>query len=226
MADESSYFDVRDTFPPDCDLEDPTVKATASRINLMVFLLGDRKERDIFTMSLRTLSLQLIPRADEAQAIGLITEKQRDELVNAGEQLAAALKDTNLTLQDIYVTRRDELPEGIWAPGKRLNLPYADQSDEQKPQAKKVFEDGFLSDHKASTMPGIGDLTARDLYTMPAKPNREVHEIIQQAKGAGILASKPNGKACKSNACVSFPDLFCSIDSETGGCSLASDPYP
>jgi len=229
MQDDSGVFDVRTTFPAGCDLDNPTVKETVHKINLMVFFLEGLKYKDFFTANFGTLVQGLIPKVAVAHEKGLVTEAERDQIVGGAKELVEALEGSSLMLRDMLVTKREDLPPGIWEPSRKMkeagvSLPYYDQPDEKKGDARKVFDDGFLNDNDAPDKPGVGNLTEHDLFTTPAKPYPKVHAIVQRAKGAVILDNKPNNMACDWPSCVPYPDLFCTeIDDE---CTLNSDPNP
>lgn len=229
MAEASGIFDVRTTFPAGCDLDNPTVKASVHRINLMIFLLEGINYRDLYTTDFGPLVLRLVPRLEEACEAGLVTSAQRDQILGGGKQLAEAVAGSNLTMKKMLVTPRDELPGGIWEPSRKIwkggiSLPYLDQADDKKAEAQGVFDDGFLNDNTDAERPGVGNMTDRDLYTTRAQDYPKVHAIIQRAKGAGVLDVKPNNYACDWPNCVPYPNLFCTM--VDNACSLESDPLP
>ncbi len=231
MASNSGIFDIRETFPANCDLESPTVKDSVHRINLMVLVLGDLKYRDFFTADLGLLVTGLLGRVDEAYQNGLIDQIQCDEILESAQDLAAVLEGTGLTLQKALVTARDQLPKGIWVPSQKIrshgiSLPYLDQADYQKTAAQDVFDAGFLNDKDAVTKPGVGDMTEYDIFTTSAEAYPEVRAIIMAAKEAAVADAKPNDMACDWPDCVPCTGYFCNIDSSTDACTAASDPVP
>jgi len=230
MPDQHDVFDVRSTFPPDCDVNNPKVKSSIEKINLMVFLLEGITYKTLYSSNYGDLIRGLIPRVDAALQAGLISPEQRDELAAAGKQLADALAGNPITLQEIFTTKKDALPPGLWEPSCRMDaagvtVTYCRQPDARKEQAKAVFAAGLLNDLiDPSDVCGIGNITERDLYTLPARKYAKSHAMVQNARGAVIMETKPNDYACKWPNCVLYLDLYCAM--ENGECTMASDPYP
>ena len=186
--------------------------------------------------------MQMVEMGDSLDQ-GLIGQEQHDALREAGQQIVNVLGDSPLTLKDLYITPRADLPEGLWEPTERmvaagLDLPFCNQPDEKKAEAQEVFELGYLNDSVVSEgRPGVGDLTEWDFYNRKATDYLKVHWMIQRAKVAHIMrsttatrgttngTSKANDLACVNGVeCREYPDLFCSV--VDGQCTLASDPWP
>lgn len=230
MPDKHDVFDVRNTFPPDCDMNDPKVKSSIEKINLMVFLLEGITYKTLYSSNYGHFIRGLIPRADAALQAGLISPAQRDELVAAGSQLANVLAGNPITLQEIFTTKKAALPPGLWEPSCRMDaagvtVTYCRQPDATKELAKAVFASGLLNDlEDPSGVCGIGNITERDLYTLPARKYAASHAMVQSAREAVIMETKPNDMACKWPNCLPYDDLYCAM--QDGECTLASDPYP
>ncbi len=230
MNDEKEVFDVSTTYPKGYDPEDPQIKDSIHRINLMVFLLEGLDYKTIYTTPLGKLVGELKPRLDSAHNHGLLNLDQCGLAKAMADKLVGKLGEGGPTLKGVLTTEGAALTPTVMMYSLTLrsvgiSLPYLGQPEAQRADAITVFADGFLNDNDHPTQPGAGNMTDRELYTTARSLHPKVHDIIQQAKAAAVMENKPNNYACRLDDCVHYDDLYCSL-TELGGCSLQSDPYP